>query len=87
MLVAPAPALPGFHLAVSEGWRFSGCGAGLGKPVRVGGLASALGMEPGLSLTRAGLGGGARVRTVPVALAFGMFCGRQGEGKVREGSI
>ena len=43
----------------------------MGEPVRVRGLAAALWMELGLFLTQAGLGGGVRVRTVPVAPAVG----------------
>ena len=53
------------------GGGFSDCTAGLGRPVRVWGLASALWMEVGGFLTRAGVGGGVRVRTVPVARAVG----------------
>ena len=69
---------------MSEGRRFSGCGAGLGKPVRVGGLASALGTKPGLSVGRADLGGGVRVRTVPLARPVGQ---KPGEWMVGVGSV
>ena len=61
----------GFTLRRVGGWRFSGCMAELGEPVRLGGLAAALGAKSGGFPTRAGLGGGLRVRTVPVALAVG----------------
>jgi hypothetical protein len=58
------------------GRRFSGCLVSLRRSVRVGGLAAALWTKLGGCVTRAGLGAGLRVRTVPVAFAFGYVAGR-----------